>query len=120
MYRLGFLFLISSRLLALGFIGFAGFHVYTALTQGLQVLPPDITGPESSMGILFGFAFLGMAIAWFRERMGGWIVVLAMTAIYTSEYMWSGVLPGAEIYVVMMATGFLFILSSGMIGGFAT
>ncbi len=119
MYRLGFLFLITSRLLALGFLGYAGFHVYTALSTGQQVLPPDITGPESSMGMLFGFVFLGMTIAWFRERLGGWIIVLGMTAIYTSEYLWSYVLPESEIYMVMMATGFMFILSSGMIGGFA-
>lgn len=119
MYRIGFLFLILSRLLAIGFVGLAGFHVYTAMTTGQPVMPEDITGPEGAMALLFGMVFLGMVVAWFRESLGGWLIVFGMTLIYVSEYLWSYVLPDSEIYMVMMGTGFMFILSSGMIGGFA-
>jgi hypothetical protein len=118
MYKLGLLTLFSARLLALGFLGFAGYHVYTAQTAGLPVIPADITGPVSSMGILFGFVFMGMAIAWFRERLGGWLIIFFMSILYFSELLWSGTIPSNELYMAMFGTGFLFVLSSAMLGGF--
>lgn len=119
MHRIGFLFLLLSRGASLVLLGLAGYHVYEAKTTGGPMLPADIHGPESSMAFLFGIVFFGLFIAWFKERMGGWIVILGLTGIYVSEYLWSNVIPYNEFYIVIACTGLLFILSSGMIGGFA-
>jgi len=117
MYRIGFLFLVCGRLLALGFLGLGGYHLYTARAAGLPVVPEHFASPESTIGLLFGVVFTGMLIAWFRERMGGWIIVFGMTSIYVSEFLWSKGFPTDEIYLVMFGTGFLFILASSIIGG---
>ncbi len=118
MYRLGYLLLVISRLSSLGILGYAGYHVYTVRTTGEGVMLPGVYAPESAMAFVIGFALMGLAMAWYRERMGGWWATIGMTIFLSAEYLWSYSLPGHEIYLAILITGLTFILSSAIIGGY--
>jgi hypothetical protein len=118
MYRIGYFLLVISRIASLGILGYAGYHVFTVMTTGEGVMLPDVYAPESTMAFVIGFALMGLAMAWYRERMGGWWTTIGMVIFLSAEYLWSYTLPGNEIYMAILICGLMFVFSSAIIGGY--
>jgi hypothetical protein len=57
---------------------------------------------------------LGLAIAWFRARLGGAIAIASLLAFYLWSLLDHGRFPGGPYFVLVAAPGFLFLLSSFM------
>jgi hypothetical protein len=55
---------------------------------------------------------LGLALAWWREALGGGITVLSLAAFYLLNWHWSSRFPRGYAFIVLALPGFLFLLSA--------
>ena len=65
--------------------------------------------------VLFAFfplgVCLGMAVAWWREGLGGGVTVASFAAFYLAHFLQSSHLPRGLAFAAVAAPGFLFLLS---------
>jgi hypothetical protein len=54
---------------------------------------------------------LGMAVAWWREGLGGGVTVASFAAFYLAHFLQSSHLPRGLAFAAVAAPGFLFLLS---------
>lgn len=59
-----------------------------------------------------GGVVLGLAVAWFRARLGGAIAITSLIAFYLWSLLDHGRFPGGPYFVLVAVSGFLFLLSS--------
>ena len=68
------------------------------------------------IGLAFwpGGVGLGLAIAWFRARLGGAVAIASLFAFYVWSFLDRGRFPMGPYFVLVAAPGFLFLLASFM------
>jgi hypothetical protein len=87
-----------------------GFVLLFVIGGGLSGAEPMPTASE-----WVGLAFfpigvtIGLALAWWREGIGGTVAVLSLIAFYIWDFARSGDLPGGPYFLLVAAPGFLFL-----------
>ncbi|TAM81441.1 MAG: hypothetical protein EPN47_11820 [Acidobacteria bacterium] len=72
-------------------------------------------GPASAAQEWFGVALFpigvcaGLALAWFHERLGGFLALGCFVAFYAWNLLWSGSIPHSPFYLWIAAPSILFI-----------
>jgi hypothetical protein len=69
--------------------------------------------PGEWLGLLF-FPFgviLGLALAWWREALGGAVAAVSVTAFYVEQVLLAGRLPGGPWFLIFTAPAVLFFAS---------
>jgi hypothetical protein len=59
-----------------------------------------------------GGVIAGLLIAWWRERLGGWITVLSLIGFYVWHFFTSGRLSTGPYFLLLSAPGFLFLIAA--------
>ncbi len=54
---------------------------------------------------------VGLVVAWFREKLGGILVLGCLMAFYVWNLLHSGHLPRGPFFLLMAATGLLFLIA---------
>lgn len=66
------------------------------------------------IGLAFfpGGVIVGLLLAWWRERPGGWITVLSLIGFYVWYFLTSGRLGAGPYFVLLTAPGLLFLMAA--------
>ena len=70
-----------------------------------------LTLRETLMMVAFTIAFLGLILGWLWEILGGWFVVLGMTAFYLLDFAFSGTFPRGVTFLLIALPGLLYLFS---------
>jgi hypothetical protein len=90
-------------------IGSAGLLLLFFIGEGFD--PSNLAGREWAGLLFFPLGVVaGMAIAWWREGLGGAVSVGSLLAFYVGHVLADGGLPGGLAFVGFTLPGFLFLL----------
>lgn len=64
---------------------------------------------ETLMTVAFGAMWLGLALGWHQERLGGWLVVGGLAAFYAIHLAASATLPAGPWFALLAVPGFLYL-----------
>jgi len=79
-----------------------------------SLTPPGLSFSKIVMGLLFLITWLGFIVGWKKEKPGGWMIILGMTAFYAVQYLNSGSVPSGLFYLYMLIPGILYLVSEHM------
>ena len=83
-----------------------------ALGEGLNLA--RFAGRELLMFLFFPLGVCaGMAVAWWREGLGGLITVASLAGLYLADWLASSSLPRGLAFMVFSSPGFLFLVCWG-------
>jgi hypothetical protein len=58
----------------------------------------------------FLIVFLGLILAWKREKLGGWMIIAGMAAFYLFAFAYSGDFPQGPFFLIIATPGILFLI----------
>lgn len=64
---------------------------------------------ETLMMVAFAALWLGLALGWHHELLGGWLVVGGLTCVYLLDLAATGQLPHGPWFLLLAAPGFLYL-----------
>jgi len=87
-----------------------GFVLMLAFGEGMHL--SKFTNRELVMAVFFPFGLcLGQVLAWWREGLGGGIVVASLAGFYFSDWLASSHFPRGFFFFLVASPGFLFLAS---------
>ena len=99
-----------ARILAALMVALIAFmFVGNAAADGIGPLI-NLTFRESLMMAAFVVVFVGLILAWKKEKLGGWLVVAGMVLFYLFDFVYSGNFPRGPFFPMIALPGILFLL----------
>lgn len=92
---------VISVILILFILGFAIQQKLNPFTMGSH---------ELILTISFAVMWLGFVIAWFREGLGGFLIIAGILSFYLFSFIFSGFLPQGLPLVILLTPGVLFLI----------
>ena len=93
-------------------VGVLAFVVFVGkFAGGINLKLPNITLANALLRVFDFIAWIGLFIGFFRERLGGFLILGGVAAYFLTAYIVTGTFPSGLFFLYMILPGVLYLLS---------